>query len=185
MGRDKAAIRLAGRDETLLERAVRHLTEADATRIVVAIGTPGRLGPLPWEEVGDGAHAGQGPLAGLAAALTHVATDHDVALVLAVDLPDASPTLLRELAHRLRTTPGLPGLMPLDAADGRPQPLHAAYRPAAIAPHLRHTLERTDERRLLRVLATAGAVHITIDHHPGGWHRNLNTPEDQRTLERD
>ena len=178
MGRDKATIRLDG--ETLLERAARHLTEAGATRIVVATGTPGRLGALAWPEVGDGAHTGQGPLAGLAAALSVLEHDHDVALVLAVDLPFAEPRLLGWLAHELRVT-GVPGLIPLDAVELRPQPLHAAYRPAAIAPRLRDALERTDDRRLLRALAAAGAVQVQAPDFGRTWSRNVNTPLDLRT----
>ena len=186
MGRDKATLRLpgtTGTDETLLERAARHLTEAGATRIVVATGTAGRLGPLPWPEVGDGDHAGQGPLAGLAAAFAELEDepngDTTIALVLAVDLPFASPSLLRWLARELEVT-GVPGLIPLDPHEGRPQPLHAAYRPAAIAPSLRATLA-TAERRVLRALATAGAVQLAApDGHGTDWHRNVNTPLDLR-----
>lgn len=184
MGREKATLRLPGTSETLLERAGRHLTDAGATRIVVATGTAGRLGPLPWDEVGDGDHAGQGPLAGLAAALTALEHDlpHDsVALVLAVDLPFASPPLLRWLAHELDVT-GVAGLIPLDAVELRPQPLHAAYRPAAVAPSLRATLG-TPERRLLRALAAAGAVQLDVPGHGSDWHRNANSPLDVRGLE--
>ena len=187
MGRDKATLRLPGSktDETLLERAARHLTEAGATQLVIATGTEGRLGPLPWPEVGDGDHAGQGPLAGLAAALSALEETGTttVALVLAVDLPFASPTLLRWLADELEVT-GVPGLIPLDPHEGRPQPLHAAYRPHAIATSLRATLA-SDERRVLRALATAGAVQLAPpDGHGTDWHRNVNTPLDLRATTR-
>ena len=183
MGRDKATLRMptGGRpgSETLLEAAARHLTEAGATRVVIATGTPGRLGPLPWPEVGDGPHAGQGPLAGLAAALQALADDRstEVALVLAVDLPFAEPRLLRWLAHELVVT-GVPGLIPLDAVDGRPQPLHAAYRPGQVGPALRATLADSDDRRLLRALAAAGAVHVETPDFGRTWQRNVNTPVD-------
>ena len=181
MGRDKATLRLPGSDEPFLDRAVRHLTEAGADDVVVAIGRPGRLGELPWEEVGDGDHAGEGPLAGLTAALQHVAErTTTVALVLAVDLPMASPPLLRWLADELHVT-GVPGLIPLDPVEGRPQPLHAAYDPTSVAPALRAALERGD-RRVLRALADAGAVQVPVP--PGltrdDWHRNANTPLDLR-----
>ena len=182
MGRDKATLRMpGGRGETLLERSVRHLAEAGATHIVVATGVAGRLGPLPWREVGDGDQAGEGPLAGLAAALADVEREHEVALVLAVDLPFASPALLRWLANELVVT-GVPGLIPLDAVEGRPQPLHAAYRPAAVAASLRSTLE-SDERRVLRALAAAGAVQVEVPDHGRDWHRNANAPLDVTGLE--
>lgn len=180
MGRDKASLRLPGTSETLLERAARHLAEAGATRIVVATGTAGRLGQLPWAEVGDGEHAGKGPLAGMLAGLTACA-DAAVALVLAVDVAFASPPVLRWLAHELQVT-GVPGLIPVDPTEGRPQPLHAAYRPQAIAKEIAVTLD-TDERRVLRALAAAGAVQVQPPTDLGGprdWHRNVNTPLDLR-----
>ena len=186
MGRDKATLRLpAGGGETLLEAAARRLAEAGAARVVVAIGAPGRLGDLPWEEVGDGDHAGEGPLAGLAAALTAVEHDAAVALVLAVDLPFAHPRLLRWLTDELNVT-NVAGLIPLDAVDHRPQPLHAAYRPHLVAPALRATLD-TDERRVLRALAAAGAVQVDPPHgvHGDRWHRNANSPLDLRAAGRE
>ena len=183
MGRDKAGLRLPGTSDTLLERAVRHLTEAGAGRIVVATGTAGRLGPLPWDEVGDGDHAGDGPLAGLVAAFDRL-VDTARVLVLAVDLPFASPPLLRWLAHELDVT-GAPGLIPLDPLEHRPQPLHAAYRPGAVVDTLRRHLAEGD-RRVLRAFAAAGAVQLAppadIATAAGtDWHRNANTPLDLRS----
>ena len=177
MGRDKATIRLPGSAETLLERAARHLLEAGADRVVVAIGTPGRLGRLPWEEVGDGDLAGEGPLAGLVAAFDHLA-GRAVAVVLAVDLPMASPPLLRWLADEVQVT-GVPGLIPLDPAEHRPQPLHAAYRPDVVGPALRATVE-AGERRVLRALAAGGAVQVDAPAGLAGaeWFRNANAPLD-------
>ena len=179
MGRDKATIRLPGTNETLLDRAARHLLEAGAGRLVLATGTRGRLGPLPWDEVGDGDLAGEGPLAGLVAAFEHLAEAATIALVLAVDLPFASPRLLRWLAHELDVT-GSPGLIPLDPVEARPQPLHAAYDPAALAGPLRTAVDG-GERRVLRALASAGAVQVAVPSPlavAGDWHRNANTPLD-------
>jgi molybdopterin-guanine dinucleotide biosynthesis protein A len=179
MGTDKAALRMPD-GEVLLDRAVRHLTEAGADEVVVATGTAGRLGELPWTEVGDGAHAGRGPLAGLLAALSLLAgADRPpLALVLAVDLPFASPTVLRWLARELAVT-GVPGLLPLAAVAARPQPLHAAYQPAAVAPHLAASLA-AGELRVLRALAAAGAVQVAVPGADRDWHRNVNTPLDLR-----
>ena len=180
MGRDKATIRFGDGGETLLERAARTLTEAGATTIVVATGKAGRLGEIPWDVVDDGEFAGHGPLAGLAAAF-EATSGSDTALVLAVDLPFARAPLLRWLANERHVT-GVPGVIPVDPTEQRPQPLHAAYRPAAVAPAIRRAL--TDgERRVLRVLAAAGAVQVTVDPVGPGeppWHRNANRPLDLR-----
>jgi molybdopterin-guanine dinucleotide biosynthesis protein A len=182
MGRDKATVRMPN-GELLLDRAVRHLQEAGADEVVVATGTAGRLGELPWTEVGDGDHAGQGPLAGLVAACSVLAAADPgcVALVLAVDLPFASPTVLRWLADELVVT-GVSCLIPLDALEGRPQPLHAAYRPSIVAPRLAASLD-DGELRVLRALASAGAVQVGVPGDDRSWHRNVNTPLDLRGRE--
>ena len=187
MGHDKALIEIGG--ETLLVRAARHLVQAGCTELVVATGTRGRLGDLPWTEVDDGAFAGHGPLAGLVAAFDELtATTTDLALVLAVDLPDASPRLLGWLADELAVT-GVPGLVPLDPVEGRPQPLHAAYRPSSMVEPLRDALA-IGNRRVLRALAAAGAVQLAPPPAVAAaatrtWHRNVNAPLDLRRRRRE
>jgi molybdopterin-guanine dinucleotide biosynthesis protein A len=138
----------------------------------VATGTAGRLGPLPVDEVDDGDRfRGQGPLAGIAAALRR--SPHPVVAVLAVDLTDASPTLVRWL--RTRWTAGDVALLPADAT-GRPQPLHGLIGTVLAAPI--EAALATGERRVLRVLEGAGARTIAPPPELGdGWARNRNTPE--------
>jgi molybdopterin-guanine dinucleotide biosynthesis protein A len=183
MGREKATLRLAAaHDETLLERAARHLVEAGATTVSVATGTAGRLGPLPWPEVDDGdGYRQAGPLAGMAAGLASAAAaGTSLALVLAVDLADADPVLLAWLAttlaaHDPRTGPA--AVVPLDP-EGRPQPLHAAYRPARAAAAITHLLDQ-GQRRVLAALDALEAELVTPDARwERPWFRNRNTPAD-------
>ena len=177
MGTDKALLRIG--DETLVERAARHLAEAGAGPVLVATGTAGRLGPdvLPAGalEVDDGdLHRGAGPLAGLLAATRHPATA-PVLAVLAVDLPDASPTLLRWLRTRWRPEHDT-ALVPLDPT-GRPQPLHALYARDATAAAIEAQLTTHDDRRVLRLLDALGARTIEPPTHlPAGWSTNWNRP---------
>ena len=98
MGTDKALLVVDG--ETLLGRAARRLEQAGASTVVVACGTPDRYaGHTSLVQVPDPpAHRGDGPLAGLAAAFAHLAPTHRIAIVLAVDLPDADPVLLAAVA---------------------------------------------------------------------------------------
>lgn len=169
MGTDKALVVRDGR--TWLEHAAHRLAEAGADPVLVATGTVGRLGPLAWTEVDDGAFRGCGPLGGIVAALT--ASPSDRVAVLAVDLVDASPAILLWLASEMR--PEDPAIIPLDAS-GRAQPLHAVYAPSIVSPMTR-ALD-AGERRVMRVVAEAGArfVEVPVQVTPTDWASNRNEP---------
>jgi molybdopterin-guanine dinucleotide biosynthesis protein A len=117
MGRDKAFVPWEGR--TLLERAleVTH-TVSSGTRIVGA--------KTKFEEYGivvEDIYPDRGPLAGIHAALR--ASDKDLNLVLAVDLPFVTPALLSYLVDRALETHKL-AIVPRLAAGW--EPLCAVYR---------------------------------------------------------
>lgn len=170
MGTDKAMLVTNGR--TWLANAAECLTESGADPVLVAPGTAGRLGPLAWGEVDDGAFRGCGPLAGIAAALA--AAPHDRVAVLAVDLVDANPQLLRWLASIMG--PEDPAVIPLDGA-GRAQPLHAVY--ARSMAQAINTALAGGERRVLRLIESAGArfVEVPGDVRRTAWSSNRNQPE--------
>ena len=177
MGVEKASLPLTAPDgaiETMLQRAARLLAEAGASPVLAAIGTPGRLGPLPWAEVDDGVHRGAGPLAGLLAALC--ASPHPLLAVLAVDLPDALPEVLQWL--RQSWSPADRALIPVDPT-GRPQPMHALYARDLSAEI--DTALAGGERRVLRVLDAVGARYVVPPAAVTGraWWRNVNHPSDR------
>lgn len=173
MGVDKATLRTAG-GATAVEHAARVLEVACASPVVVATGTAGRLGPLPWAEVDDGPHRGDGPLAGLLAALR--SSPAPVVAALAVDLPDASPELLGWLRAQWRAGDG--AVVPVDPT-GRPQPLHALYA-TATAGRLAERLAAGD-RRVLRFVEAVGARLLTPPPELGAaaWWNNRNEPGDR------
>jgi len=174
MGRDKAAIEVAGR--TLLQRVIDAAAEAaDQTVVVLAPGQS--LPPLeprgPLRLTTD-AVADQGPLSGLLAGLEVV--EGDVALVIACDQPFVRPALLRMLTTQAAEAPAV-----LPMFDGRPQPLCAAVR--------------TDQTPLLReAYARGGRAASALADLPGAvllppavWHAadaegvsfiGANTPDD-------
>jgi molybdopterin-guanine dinucleotide biosynthesis protein A len=206
MGTDKALLVVEG--ERMLDRAARHLREAGATEVVVASGVPDRYDTALVQVPDPPGQGGDGPLAGLAAAFAHFASTTagsaaPVALVLAVDLPDADPALLAALAQQLRAGGGAGGgaapaahdeateaaerpdgpaaVVPLDPS-GRAQPLHAAYAVGRALPAITDALARGD-RRVLRVVLDdlrARTVRTSADADARPWHRNLNTPTDAR-----
>ncbi|MFP4552871.1 MAG: molybdenum cofactor guanylyltransferase [Actinomycetota bacterium] len=115
MGRDKADVPVAGRP--MLDRVATAL-ETVANRVVL-LG-PEREG---WECWPDSVHA-QGPLAGIATALSR--TEADRVAVIAVDHPFVTPSLLRHLVAIEADIP----VVPVDEAGTRQ--VTCAIYPAAV-----------------------------------------------------
>ncbi|MGW0083206.1 NTP transferase domain-containing protein [Streptomyces sp. NPDC003393] len=120
-GADKPGVRVGGR--SLLDRVLAACAEARTT-VVVADPRP-TARPVRWtlEEP-----PGAGPLAALDAGLCHTTADHVV--VLSADLPFLAPATVRRLLDALRACRADGAL--LTDADGRDQPLVAAYRAHAL-----------------------------------------------------
>jgi molybdopterin-guanine dinucleotide biosynthesis protein A len=129
MGVDKALLEMDGQP---LVRLVADRLSQVADPILIAPGARGRLGPLGYGEVDD-ATPGGGPLSGIVAALE--ASSRPLLAVVAVDMPFASPAVLRLLARLIGdASVALPV-----TAEGT-QPLHAVYATSALEP-LRAALE--------------------------------------------
>jgi molybdopterin-guanine dinucleotide biosynthesis protein A len=120
-GADKPGVRVGGR--ALLDRVLTACADARAT-VVVADPRP-TARPVAWAREEP---PGGGPLAALDAGLRHTSADH--VLVLSADLPFLAPATVGRLLAALRAG-GADGALLTDA-DGRDQPLVAAYRSAAL-----------------------------------------------------
>jgi len=176
MGTDKALILVDGQPLVL---RVAELLSSVADPVLLAPGTPGRLGDLGLAEVAD-AIPGAGPLAGLVAGLE--ASPHDLLAVVAADMPFASPELLLRLAERAS---GADAVVPV-TASGR-EPLHAVYAASAL-PGLRAALFE-DHLAVRDALGTLRVREVTEDEwrraDPSGrFSLNLNRPEDLARLGR-
>jgi len=123
-GADKASICVGGRP--LLDRVLGSVL--DAGRVVV-VGPERSTGHRVSWCLED--PPGGGPVAGLAAGLSHVRAD--LVAVLAVDLPFAAPALDRLLLAA--GNPDLDGVLLVDAT-GRDQPLLGVYRRARLLERL-------------------------------------------------
>lgn len=173
-GSDKTAVRLGG--SSLLDRAVGAL--ADARRVVVV----GPRDPAPVvgpEQVRVREDPpGGGPGAALAAGLAEVRAP--VVVVLAADLPFVDRATVTSLVTALEQVAGpgagtADGVVPVDA-DGRPQPLLAAYRTDA----LRRAVAAQDDLAglsLRRLLAGLSLVHPR-EVVGSGTLADVDTPED-------
>lgn len=169
MGTDKALIRWRG--ARLVDHAVAALMEV-CDDVVVASGRR-RIKGLAVPQVRDRPED-VGPIGGLAGALSEI--DHELAFVLAVDLPTPDVDLLARLAEHWS---GEAAVIP--SARGRAHPLHAVWS-ADAAPAIA-TLAQGGTRA---VLAVAEALQATIldeaqtaslvDHDRWTW--NVNQPSD-------
>jgi molybdopterin-guanine dinucleotide biosynthesis protein A len=120
-GADKPGVRVGGR--ALLDRVLAACADARTTVVVAAPRTTAR--PVRWAREEP---PGAGPLAALDAGLRHTTADHVV--VLSADLPFLRPATVRRLLSVLYAGESDGAL--LTDADGRDQPLVAAYRAHAL-----------------------------------------------------
>lgn len=186
LGMPKALVRLGG--ITLLERGIAILAKV-CDQIVVsapagmALPLPERVSSprrdLPVRRADDPAGT-EGPLAGIVAGLAPVPFVRSI--VMGVDLPFIEPEALEALIERL---PGRHAVVP--APGGYPQPLAAAYAPAA-----RSILESclaAGERSPTRALGSLDVLRLDDDElaqlagGPGSFF-NLNSPADLEEAER-
>ncbi|MFI8188532.1 NTP transferase domain-containing protein [Streptomyces sp. NPDC085946] len=120
-GADKPGVRVGGR--ALLDRVLDACSGAGTT-VVVADPRP-TARPVTWAREEP---PGGGPVAALDAGLRHTTAEHVV--VLSADLPFLGGPVVERLLTTLRTS-GTDGVLLADA-DGRDQPLVAAYRASAL-----------------------------------------------------
>jgi molybdopterin-guanine dinucleotide biosynthesis protein A len=140
-GVDKAALEHAGR--SLLERALAAV--ADAAEVVVVGPETSTTRPVRY------AHEeppGGGPLAGVAAGVAALPAEHDLVVVLAVDMPHVTAGTVA----RLLAAAGDVDAAWLTDADGRRQ-LAGALRPSLVPPPDRA------HGAPMRALMTAGTIH--------------------------
>ncbi|MBO0900463.1 nucleotidyltransferase family protein [Cellulomonas sp. zg-ZUI222] len=155
------ARRLGGADKTALDvggrSPLRRLLDDVAPLPTVVVGEPQDVGrDVVWTREEP---AGGGPLAGVGAGVAAARAAHPAApvvVVLAGDQPFAGPAVGALLA-------ALDADAALDAAlaagpDGRPQPLLAAYRLAAVRERLTRDLHGRPARDLVAGLRTVGVA---------------------------
>lgn len=178
MGRDKAQIELDG--ETLLARALR--LARSVTPVVAIVGPREVYGALA--PVVEDVFAGQGPLAGIHAALGASATDLN--LVLAVDTPLLAPEFLQHLVRRAGES-GAVVTVPRTREGGRDylHSLCAVYR-RSFAAVAQAALQAGHNKidALFGAVPTLVIEPAEIERLGFGpaIFRNLNTPEDLKDL---
>jgi len=164
MGREKALLPIEG--VPMAARVARAMLEAGAREVSVVGGDDAALGVLGLRIIRD-LYPHQGPLAGIIAALR--VAGEEVVVVTACDMP---------WIRRPHVTGLVEGIGNCDAAmssaDGQLQPLHTAWRRAAL-----DRLESSflsGERSPLR--ASRDLDCSVIDFGAGAWSIDLDTPGD-------
>ena len=168
MGRDKALVEVDG--VPMAVRVARLLEAAGATRVVAVGGDAEALRGVGLEYVAD-PRQGDGPLAGIAAALAAAKNESAVA-VLACDLIDATAVGVRSVVTALEDADGAEVAVP--AVHGQLEPMHAVWRPGALA-----TIEaalNAGERAVHAVFDRLVTVRVP-DLDPACF-RNVNSPAD-------
>ena len=168
MGRDKA---LLDWDGVPLWRRQWATLEALKPREIVWSGFPRPGLPASYRIVAD-AEPDRGPLGGLVAVLE--ALEHDLVVVLAVDLPEMTPAYLGKL---LRLAAPGKGAVPHNGEFF--EPLAAVY-PRELAPLAARTLrEGGAPHRMIRAGIAAGLlVEVPVEESERPLFRNVNTPDD-------
>jgi molybdopterin-guanine dinucleotide biosynthesis protein A len=165
LGRDKALLAYGG--STLVEHIA--ATVRAVCGNVTLVGAPARYRHLRLTTIDDH-HPGRGPLSGIEAALSH--SPHDWNLILACDLPGVQPPLLTRLLATAAAGPA--DVVAVAAADGRPEPLCAAYHRRTLPV----IIDAIASDRLSAWQVLTSMKLTTIQKHPGESLGNINTAED-------
>ena len=174
MRRDKALIEIEG--QPLVVRVAERVAQV-CEPVFLAPGRV-RLGPLGYPSVADAAEDA-GPLGGLIGALR--ASPHPWMAAVAVDMPFASPGVLRLLAG---LAGGEDAVVPV--TTNGPEPLHALYHRSCLPPAERALSEgRNGLRSLLEELCVrfVGEDEWRPADPEGRFALNLNRVEDVAALE--
>jgi molybdenum cofactor guanylyltransferase len=176
MGTSKAHLDWSGMP--LVEHLARLLRELLDGPVVV-VGAPGQTLPtLPdGVETGEDAHAGRGPLEGLAAGFRAIGDRAGAAYVSATDVPLLRPEVVKLVTGALAE----PSDAVVPQVGGRMYPLTAAYRTRVLATVERHLDE--DRRRAADLLSALEVRWLGEDElrrvDPELQSLvNLNSPED-------
>jgi len=176
MGTDKAFLRLG--KLTLLEQAI--LTAKEVCETVVLVGDRERLRPYGW--VVEDKFTGQGPLAGIHAALTSESAS-TANLILSVDIPAVSGLLLKYLFKEFKQSMAQ---VVAPRAGGHLQTLCAVYRRefAAVAEDaLREGRNKIDPLFSLVPIEIVEEARLKAMGFSPDIFDNVNTPEDWHRIQ--
>ena len=163
-GVDKAFVELAGRP--LLDHLLGRLAPQAAAIAISANGDPARFARHRLPVLPDGAWAGKGPLAGVAAGL---AWARGIGATALASVPVDTPFIPANLIARLAPAPSVA------VWRGRQHHLVALW-PVGLLPRLSDFLAAPGDYKVRDALALGGARQVTFDESVDPF-LNINTPE--------
>lgn len=174
MGKDKYSLQMDG--QTFVQRIARELEQT--TSRVFQVGRPEQV--VPGLTLVRDVFQKWGALGGVHGALA--ACNAEWALIVACDLPQVKASLFNRL---LNLREGFDAVAPLQA-DGRRQPLCAAYRVAACLPQAEALIE-TGERKPIALLQSVSTRWVQFSEladltGANDFFDNINTPEDYQRI---
>ena len=170
MGHDKATILF--RERPLWQHQLDILRSLQPSELFVSARTDPPWRPADVEFVPD-QQPSCGPLSGIAAVLSRIATDH--ALVLAVDVPFVTVEYLKDLCAKIEAGCGV-----IPMIETRAEPLVAIY-PREIDIDFQNALAGNDFalQSLVRRLLDVGKLRpVAVQPGQTDLFRNLNQPQD-------
>ena len=180
-GGDKGSLLLDG--VSLIRRVVERLRPQCDHLLVNANGDPGRFAELGLPVVADEVAGQPGPLAGILAALDHVASHHaDVAF--AVTVPADTPFIPRDLVARLQDQRVADRAEIVCARSGDATHHTVALWSVAVRHDLRTALIQQDIRKVRSFIDRHAVAYVTWPTYPCDPFFNVNTPADLVEAER-
>ena len=170
MGQDKSIISFRG--EPLWKRQLDLLRRIQPKEILVSARTDPSWRPADTTFIADQQPA-CGPLGGIAAALSRIATDH--LLVLAIDVPFIRESYLLELCQRIKAGQGV-----VPTIENRAEPLVAIY-PRESAFEFNRALSGRDfslQSLIRKLVALSKLCPVVVLPEELPLFRNLNEPRD-------
>jgi molybdopterin-guanine dinucleotide biosynthesis protein A len=163
MGRTKALVEVDGRP--MAGRVLDALSAAGCSPLIVVGGDESELATLGVPVVAD-RHPGEGPVGGVITAMTELANDADLVVVVACDLPFLDD---RAVARLIDSSDDVVAV----ARTVRLEPLCAAWPSSVLDPVERAFADGT--RAMHALLDRLDTVEVDLDAEPL---RNINRPED-------
>ena len=177
MGKDKALLPIDGKP--MIQSLIQSLAPLSGD-IIVSLNDPERQEELKQAlpagvRVVYDERPGQGPLMGIYAGLK--ASETDVNLVVACDIPEIDPGFITEM----RSYTGDHDVVVSVDNEGRTNPLLAMYRRSVI-PLVKKQLDE-GQRKIVLFYPQCRVKYVPM--RDGAWYKNINTVDDYKTYHRD
>lgn len=175
-GGDKTLVMLG--DRTILQRIADRLAMQVKRVVLSANGDPARFKDFDGTIIADVGPAGEGPLAGILAAMRLAAAEGYANIV---TVPGDAPFLPLDLVISLQAVQAVPEMIVIASSGGKLHPV-AGLWPTSLADELEAFLQ-TEDRRVRNFVKARSFAVAEFDVDPVDPFFNVNTPADLEEAE--